>query len=61
MSNAYDTNDSPEWTEAASARSMPARAELNPYRQLFAQPVAALVRCTDERPEIPDVVVLGYN
>ncbi|SOE87579.1 hypothetical protein SAMN05446935_8218 [Burkholderia sp. YR290] len=34
---------------------------LNSYHQLRQNPVASLVRSTDERPDVADVVVLGYN
>jgi hypothetical protein len=33
----------------------------NRYQQLLEFPIAALVRSTDERPDVPGVVVLGYN
>ncbi|WP_321893924.1 hypothetical protein [Paraburkholderia tropica] len=42
-------------------RTRAAHNDVNRYRQMHSHPVATLVRSTDERPEIADAVVLGYN
>ncbi len=33
----------------------------NKYTQLLSNPIATLVRTTDERPDVADVAVLGYD
>ncbi|WP_322050636.1 hypothetical protein [Paraburkholderia bannensis] len=55
------SNEAHTYTGFPGSRTADTGTEVNRYRQLLAQPVAALVRSTDERPEISDVVVLGYN
>ena len=61
MSNEEFTNGLRDRTEVAGPYPKPTRAKLSQYRQFFAEPIAGLARCTDQRPDITDVVVLGYN
>ncbi|WP_343676872.1 hypothetical protein [Paraburkholderia heleia] len=61
MSNHHAEHGLDELRDEPIRRTGTARNDVNRYRQMHSHPVAALVRSTDERPEIADAVVLGYN
>ena len=61
MLNHQTKRDSSEWTNDVSHHPLGGRNEVNRYRQMHSQPVATLIRSTDERPEIAEAIVLGYN
>ncbi|MDR5804748.1 hypothetical protein [Caballeronia sp. LZ001] len=61
MGEPFTTVDANVDWDTSATFSLEAFPSPNCYQQHLGYPVAALARSTDERPDVGDAVVLGYN